>query len=161
MAPMIPDLEPEDHDAPCADARASAAMRPLVALPLKRIPELGSRLGFRPDELAGLFGVSKNLVDSWIDSGAAPLVQVPGRVRIIPAWWVTRALGGPADAAPQPTERRRIPAPAAAPSQPPVTPPRPKTVPSPATPARKARALKQPAKHPAPAAWAVPPTVTR
>jgi hypothetical protein len=160
MAPMIPDLEPEDHDAPCADARASTAMRPLAAPPLKQLPELGSRLGFRPAELAGLFGVSKNLVDSWIDSGAAPLVQVPGKVRIIPAWWVTRALGSPAEAAPQSAERRRIPVAATVPSQPaPVMPPRPKAVPSPAPPARKARARAQ--KQPARAAWAVPPTVTR
>jgi hypothetical protein len=133
---------------------------PVVVVASDLTPE--PRLGFRPDELAAQLGVSKDLVDSWIDSGAAPRAGFPGKVRIIPAWWVAQALGDPSDvAAPAPEQPR--PAQVVAPPRPtPVVPSRLQVVPSPASPVRKARkARTREQKQPAPAAWAVPPTASR
>ena len=158
MAPMNPGPTHEQAVIPHAVVESSASIA-VDAASLTPLPSLGPRLGFRPDELASLLGVSKDLVDSWIDSGAVPRARVPGKVRVIPAWWVAQALGDPAEDTPSPAARPPAPDRTNTTARPTPAAPRLRALPSPAAPARKARTREQ--KHPGPTAWAVPPTAVR
>lgn len=140
-----------------ATAGSVASAAATAHLPVVVVPGLGPRLGFRPDELAALLGVSKDLADSWVDTGSAPLVGVPGKVRVIAAWWVAQAVLGPTEtgAAAKPARD----APAVAPTPPAPATARLRALPSPAAPRRGERAAKP--KPAAAAAWAIPRTIER
>lgn len=140
-----------------ATAGSVASTAATAHLPVVVVPGLGPRLGFRPDELASLLGVSKDLVDSWVDSGSAPLVGVPGKVRVIAAWWVAQAVLGQTETGAVTKPVRDSAAVTSAPVAP-VT-PRLQVVPSPTAPRRKGRAAKP--KPAVAAAWEIPPTVGR
>lgn len=150
---------PPERAVPKPGAAPALTPTSLIA-PVALVPALGARLGYRPSEVAALLAVSTDLVESWVASGAVPLVAVPGKVRIIPAWWVAQVVGGPGCPPARADEHRRVPKRVTVTTRPVTSPPAPLPSVHAGAP-RTTRTRRESHRAANPAPWAVPPTVDR